>query len=131
AGGEFHGCSRNVLAGTAGDRGFHQRMQHRLRAAEVFGEERAGKFHREKLMPLVRGAPGHQRFVVAMIKPGRARREVGPAAAAFHEPMTVEVEAKLDATRMKTRRPVQLALGLEIMPLDAEAESAETPEQGL
>ena len=40
--------------------------------------------------------------------------------------LAVEVEAQLQAARMKTARPIQLRLRFEIVPLKAEAEGAKT-----
>ena len=97
----------------------------------MFGEERTGKFHREKLVLLARRALRRQRFIRAMIKARRVRRELGPPAAAFHEAVAVQIQAQLDAARMKTRRPVELALRQKVMPLDAVTHAAKTAEDRL
>src|SRR5450756_1043395 len=94
-------------------------MQHAFHAREMFGEERAGKFHRQKLVLLVGRTPGIQRFILAVVKRRRSRGELGTAVFPLHKTVAVEVQAQLDAAGMKAGAPVKFALRKKIMPLDA------------
>ena len=85
AGGESNGRARNLFAWTVLHCRPHNRMQGCLGACEMFREKRAGKFHGQKTMLLVRTTPRGERFGLAMIKPRRVGREVGAPFLSFHE----------------------------------------------
>jgi hypothetical protein len=119
------------LARAAFDRGFDQRMQRGFVSGEVFREEWAGEFDRQKLMSLGRGTFGGQRFTGAMIKAHGARREFRARPVALNEAVAFQVQAKLDAARVKTRGPIQFVARKKIVPLDAESESVKISKQRL
>lgn len=66
-----------------------------------------------------------------MIKPDRARREIGAFVLALHEAVAGEVQAQLHAAGMKAGGPVELALSKKIVPLDAVARAVKTAEERL
>jgi hypothetical protein len=107
-------------------------MQHRLHAGEMLGEKRAGKFHGEKLVLLVRRARRGQRLVLAMIKaavPGAKVRALAPPHST--KPWPARFRHKFHAAGMKARGPVELALRKKIVPLDAVARAVKTAEERL
>ena len=55
----------------------------------------------------------------------------GAFTAAFHESVSLQIQAKFDAARMKARRPIELALGLKIMPLETVTHATKTAEDRL
>ena len=72
-------------------------------------------------MMVIRLARGAQRLVADRIITGTARAViVGGAAAAADCAASVEVEAKLNAARAKTLRPIERPARFEIVPLDAD-----------
>ncbi len=106
-------------------------MQHCRHAGQMLRQKWAGKFHREKLVLLVRGALCGQRLVFAMIKANGVWREIRPLAFALHETVAGQIQTQFHAARMKTRGPVQFAPRKKIMPLDAVARAAKTAEDRL
>jgi hypothetical protein len=98
---------------------------------EVFRQKRAGEFDGEKLMPIARLALGLERLIAAIIKRRGAGCEVRASAPAFNESVPFQIEAQFHATRMKTRRPIELAFGQEIVPLDAVTHAAKAAEKRL
>ena len=97
----------------------------------MFGKERAGKLHGEKLMLFVGRALGCERFGGAMVEADGVRPELSATASSFHEALASKIQTKLNATRMKTRRPIKLLPRLKIMPLDAITHAAKTAEERL
>src|SRR6185503_21146348 len=68
---------------------------------------------------------------LAMIKPGGVGRELRATAVSFHKTVSIQVQAQLDAARMKTRRPIKLAPGEEVVPFQAVTHAAKAAEQRL
>ena len=66
-------------------------MQHRFHAREMFGEKRAGKFHGEKLMLLVRRAPRRSAARLCDDKIRPCRRERHALLLALHETVAGEI----------------------------------------
>src|SRR5690242_14417856 len=66
-----------------------------------------------------------------MIKTRRVRHELRATPLPLHETVPVQVQAKLNAALMKTRRPVKLPLRVEVVPLDAVTHAAKAAEQRL
>ena len=128
---EPDGRAGNEFARTFFNGRTHQRVQHRLHARQVFRQKRTGKFHRQKLVLLIRRTAGGQRLVLAMVKPDRAWREIRPLMFAFHEAVAVQIQTQLDAARMKTRGPVKFVPREKIVPLDAVARTVKTAEDRL
>ena len=72
-------------------------------------------------MMVVRLPRRAQRLVADRVIAGTARAViVGRVAAAADRATSVEIEAKLDAARTKTLRPIERLAGFEVVPLDAD-----------
>jgi hypothetical protein len=87
------------------------------------------KFDGDELMPFAATTYPCQPRSGLRIKPGGGRAEFKRAAARPHLAMSGHVEANLQTTGMKTPRPIKIALGLEVMPLDAVTQFAKIPVQ--
>ena len=66
-------------------------MQHRFHADKMLREKCRGKFHREKLVRLIRRALCREGFILAMIKPDRARRKISALVFTFHKTIAREI----------------------------------------
>src|SRR4029434_8424783 len=75
----------------------------------------------DKTMMVVRLSRGAQRLIADRIITGTARAViVRRALSAANRAPSVEVEAKLNAARAKTLRPIERPASFEIVPLDAD-----------
>ena len=82
-------------------------------------------------MALADASSRGQRFAVAKIKSGGAGREISASATAFDQAISLQIEAKLDTTRMKAGGPIKFPFRQKVMPLDAVANAPKTAKQRL
>ena len=122
---------RHHLARAAFHRGLDDRVKHVLRALEVLREKRAGELDREELMALAGGAPRPERLMIAIIESDSIGCELGPSAPSFDKAVPRQVQAEFDATGMKARSPIELALRNEVVPFDGVTRAPKAPEQRL
>ena len=82
-------------------------------------------------MLFLRRPSGEESFVLAMIKARRVGRKFCAPSAALDKAVAAKIQAKLHATRMKTRGPIQFAFRKKVVPLHAETCAAKTAKQRL
>ena len=100
-------------------------MQHGLHARKMLRQKRAGKFHRQKLVPLIGRAPGGERLLFAMVKTNSVGFKFHPPVLALDKAVPVEIQTQLHAGGMKARGPVEFAPRKKIVPLDTVTRAAE------
>ena len=99
-------------------------MQRRDKFAQVPPQKIKGHLDGEKLMPLVRRPRGAQRLFAPPVKSGGQRRENGFLLVETDTAFAFEVQADLDAVRMKTPAPIEFLVRLEVVPLETHARAA-------
>src|SRR5688572_11300253 len=84
---------------------FQARIESFFAGREMLREKGEGKFDRHELMPLAGRARAREPRLALQIEAGREWCQFQLCGARLHHAVTGEIQAKLDAVRMKTPRP--------------------------
>ena len=106
-----------------------QRMEVVHALAEVPRKEPWRQLHRDEAVYLTREADGPQRLAALPVESTRAGLVPGHVLARANFRQAREVQAKLDALGMEAASPVEGLADGELVPLEANAQALEVPEQ--
>jgi hypothetical protein len=109
--------------------GLNQRVEELAAFSQFPKQKIRPEFHRDELMVLFGQAHGCQRVFALPIKTSGLVAEPGGLGAAADRALTGQIQTQFDAARMEAPGPIDGFGGVEIVPLQTEAETSKIPEE--